>query len=77
MNREIERNGWNYTMIELDDGSYQMHVPLAEPAPGFDIIHILTEQEKSGYIKHGGESLSDRIADMKVNYRNYKMFSWR
>lgn len=47
------------------------------PAPGFDIVYTLNEQEKETYIKTGIKAFESRIADMNSNYTAYVMCSWR
>jgi hypothetical protein len=54
-----------------------LSVPIPKPSPGFDITHILTRLEKEQYLHIGIKALEDRIQDMKVNFSNYKMNSWR
>ena len=72
----IEKEEWNFYIYDVGD-SLEVSVPIGSPAPGFDVIHILTEREKQQYQIEGKISLADRIQDMKDNSRKYKLISWR
>ncbi len=72
----LELKDWEYYISE-ENGTIELSVPIPKPSPGFDIIHILTRLEKEQYLHIGIQALEDRIEDMKVNFSNYKMNSWR
>lgn len=72
----LEQKEWQYYIYE-EDGHITVSVPIARPTPGFDIMYILNESEKEEYLHTGIKALEDRIEDMKVNFSNYEMNSWR
>ncbi|WP_027374167.1 MULTISPECIES: hypothetical protein [Chryseobacterium] len=72
----LEKKDWKYYVFE-EDGNIALSVPISNPSPGFDIIYILNESEKEMYLHTGIQALEDRIEDMKINFSNYKMNSWR
>lgn len=72
----LEKKEWNYYVFE-NDGHIGLSIPIAEPAPGFDILYALNESEKEEYLRIGMKALEDRMEDMKVNFSNYQMNSWR
>lgn len=72
----LEQKDWNYYLYE-ENSILELSVPISSPTPGFDIIHILNEVEKEKYLQIGIKALEDRIQDMKTNFSDYKMNSWR
>lgn len=72
----IEDKGWKFKLYK-ENGKLVLYTPKSPPAPGFDIVHVLTDQESAAYHKNGSEALDKRIADMDKNFRQYKMISWR
>lgn len=72
----LEKKEWEYYIFEEDRQSI-ISVPIPRPAPGFDVIYILNESEKEKYKDIGIKALEERIEDMKVNFYNYEMNSWR
>jgi hypothetical protein len=77
MNKKlIEKKDWEYYIYQ-DNNSIELSVPIPNPNPGFDIIHILNESEKEMYLQNGIKALEGRIKNMKTNFSNYKMNSWR
>ena len=72
----IEKQDWRYYLYELDE-VYELSVPVASPAPGFDVFHILNESEKDLYHQQGISALESRMSDMSKNSWNYRMASWR
>ena len=72
----LEQKEWQYYIYE-EDSRIVLSVPIAKPAPGFDIVYTLNESEKEKYRHIGIKALEDRIEDMKVNFSNYEMNSWR
>lgn len=72
----LEKKEWEYYVFE-EDSNIELSVPIPNPSPGFDIIYILDESEKEMYLHTGIKALEDRIEDMKNNFSNYKMNSWR
>lgn len=74
--RLLEKKEWEYYVFEEND-TIELSVPIPKPSPGFDILHILNGIEKEKYLHIGIKALEDRIQDMKVNFSNYTMNSWR
>ncbi len=72
----IEKKEWQYYLYE-DENVYELKVPLPKPAPGFDVLYLLSNEEKEAYLTNGIQSLIERIKDMKENHSNYKLQSWR
>lgn len=72
----LEKKDWEYYIFE-EDNNIELSVPVPNPSPGFDIIYVLNESEKEMYLHTGIRALEDRIEDMKINFSNYKMNSWR
>lgn len=72
----LEQKDWNYYLYE-ENNILELSVPISSPSPGFDIIHTLNESEKEKYLQIGIKALEDRIQDMKTNFSDYKMNSWR
>lgn len=72
----LEKTEWEYYVYE-NDNTIELSVPIPKPAPGFDVIHILNQDEKEEYSRIGITALKGRIEDMKVNFYNYQMNSWR
>ncbi|MGE8555657.1 MAG: hypothetical protein ACN6OB_17195 [Chryseobacterium jejuense] len=72
----LEKKDWKYYVFE-EDGNIELSVPIPNPSPGFDIIYILNESEKEKYLHTGIQAVEDRIEDMKNNFSNYKMNSWK
>jgi hypothetical protein len=72
----LEKKEWEYYVFE-DENNIKLSVPIPKPTPGFDIIYSLEEYEKEKYLRIGIIALKDRIEDMKVNFYNYEMNSWR
>jgi hypothetical protein len=74
--RLLEKKEWEYYVFE-ENNTIELSVPIPKPSPGFDILHILNGIEKEKYLHIGIKALEDRIQDMKVNFSNYTMNSWR
>lgn len=72
----LEATEWQYYVYENDD-TIELSVPIPKPAPGFDITHTLSQNKKEEYSRIGIAALKGRIEDMKVNFYNYQMNSWR
>ncbi|PKW30306.1 hypothetical protein [Flavobacterium lindanitolerans] len=72
----IEKKDWHYYVYE-ENNSITLSVPIPKPNPGFDILYTLNESEKEKYVSTGIKSLENRIEDMKTNFSNYEMNSWR
>lgn len=72
----LEKNDWHYYIYAAGD-TIELSIPIPHPTPGFDIIYTLSESEKEKYLNAGINALEERIKDMKVNFSNYKMNSWR
>ena len=72
----LEKKEWEYYVYEYDN-TIELSVPIPRPNPGFDIIHILSGPEKEKYLQTGITALEKRIEDMKINFYDYKMNSWR
>lgn len=72
----IEKKDWNYYVYE-DSNTILLSVPIPKPSPGFDIFYTLNESEKENYLNIGIKSLENRIEDMKINFSNYEINSWR
>lgn len=72
----LEKKDWNYYVCEVED-TIELSIPIPQPTPGFDIIYTLSETEKEKYLNDGIKALEERIEDMKTNFSNYKMNSWR
>lgn len=71
-----EQKEWEYSIFE-EGRQITLSVPIPSPAPGFDVVYTLNESEKEHYEHTGIKALEDRIEDMKVNFYNYEMNSWR
>lgn len=72
----LEKKEWEYYIYKIED-TIELSIPIAIPAPGFDIIHVLSDLEKKEYFTKGVKVLEERINDMETNSSNYKMISWR
>ncbi|MEJ5102688.1 hypothetical protein [Chryseobacterium sp. MYb328] len=72
----LEKKEWEYYVFE-ENNTIELSVPIPNPIPGFDITHTLNEPEREKYLHTGIKALEERIQDMKVNFSNYKMNSWR
>ena len=72
----LEKKDWNYYVYAVAD-TIELSIPIPQPTPGFDILYILSEAEKEAYLNSGIQSLEERMEDMKTNFSNYKMNSWR
>ena len=72
----LEKKDWHYYVYAVAD-SIELSIPIPQPAPGFDISYTLNESEKEAYLNSGIKALEERIEDMKANFSNYKMNSWR
>lgn len=72
----LEQKEWEYYVYEEND-TIELSIPIPKPTPGFDIIYTLNTSEKEEYLNTGIKALEDRIEDMKINFLNYKMNSWR
>lgn len=72
----LEKKDWNYYVYKIED-TIELSIPIPKPTPGFDIIYTLSESEKEKYLNEGIKALDERIEDMKTNFSNYKMNSWR
>ena len=72
----IEKEDWAYYIYE-ENGTLTLEVPIGSPAPGFDVVHILTNDEIEKFKKVGIKDLNERIEDMKLNFKDYKLNSWR
>ncbi len=72
----VEKKDWEYYIYQLKDG-YELLVPTPSPAPGVDIIHVLTQEERRRYIEEGKDVLKDRIKDTLNNMHAYKVNAWR
>ncbi|PQA90905.1 hypothetical protein B0A69_19420 [Chryseobacterium shigense] len=71
-----EQKEWEYYIYEQGH-QITLSIPIPKPTPGFDIIYNLNESEMEEYRHAGIKALEDRIEDMKVNFYNYEMNSWR
>lgn len=72
----LEEKEWQYSVFEVGN-TIKLSIPIAKPNPGFDILYTLSESEKESYLTIGIKALENRIEDMKVNFSNYEMNSWR
>ncbi|MCS4301039.1 hypothetical protein DRF65_10425 [Chryseobacterium pennae] len=72
----LEKKEWEYYVFE-ENNTIELSVPIPNPIPGFDITYTLSEPEREKYLHTGIKALEERIQDMKVNFSNYKMNSWR
>lgn len=72
----LEKKDWHYYVCEVAD-TIELSIPIPQPTPGFDIIYTLSESEKEKYLNAGINALDERIKDMRANFSNYKMNSWR
>ncbi len=72
----LEEKEWEYYVFEEND-TIQLSVPIPTPTPGFDIIYTLNDSEREKYLLIGIKALEERIQDMKVNFSDYTMNSWR
>lgn len=72
----LEEKEWEYYVFEEND-TIQLSVPIPTPTPGFDIIYTLNDSEREKYLLTGIKALEERIQDMKVNFSDYTMNSWR
>ncbi|MDV7698680.1 hypothetical protein N6B72_17280 [Chryseobacterium soli] len=72
----LEKKDWAYYVYEVDN-CIALSVPIPKPTPGFDVVHILSESEKEKYLNKGIQFLEGRIEDMKMNFYNYEMNSWK
>ncbi|MDR6919764.1 MULTISPECIES: hypothetical protein [Chryseobacterium] len=72
----LEEKEWEYYIFE-ENHTIQLSVPIPNPSPGFDIIYTLNDSEREKYLHTGIKALEERIQDMKVNFSNYTMNSWR
>lgn len=72
----IERVDWEYSLYKNDD-VYELMTYLAEPQPGFDVSHTLTEEEISAYLVQGIAVLQVRLSDMRANFTRYPHNPWR
>ncbi|MEO4006523.1 hypothetical protein [Flavobacterium sp. CAU 1735] len=76
MKKILEKKEWEYYVFE-ENNNIELSIPIAKPNPGFDIIYTLNESEKENYLNVGIKAIEERIEDMKINFSNYKMNSWR
>lgn len=72
----LEEKEWQYSVFEVGN-TIKLSISIAKPNPGFDILYTLSESEKESYLMIGIKALENRIEDMKVNFSNYEMNSWR
>jgi len=72
----LEKKEWEYYVFEQHN-TITLSVPIANPIPGFDINYTLSEPEKEKYLRIGIKSLEKRIEDMKINFSDYEMNSWK
>ncbi len=72
----LEKKDWEYYVFE-DNNNIELSIPVSNPSPGFDILYVLNTSEKEMYLHTGIKALEERIEDMKINFLNYKMNSWR
>lgn len=72
----LEKKEWEYYIYKTKT-TIELSVPISNPAPGFDIIYVLSDFEKNEYLSKGVKALKDRLNDMETNFLNYKMISWR
>lgn len=77
MNKKLlEKKDWHFEIYQQNNNII-LSVPIPKPAPGFDVIHTLSDYEKEKYLQIGIKALEERIQDMNVNYYDYQMNSWR
>ena len=72
----IENKGLEYMVFE-EEGAIEISVSIPKPFPGFDVRYLLNDKEKQQYKTLGIAALQDRMADMRKNYTQYNMISWR
>lgn len=72
----IESKNWQYSLYKKGT-AYELVIPLPTPQPGFDVFHILTDEEVAGYESQGIVFLRERIEDIGKNHTDYKHQSWR
>lgn len=72
----LEKKEWEYYVFE-EHNTITLSVPIANPIPGFDVIYTLSKSEREEYLSTGITSLEKRIEDMKINFSDYEMNSWR
>ncbi|MCR9173520.1 MAG: hypothetical protein NXI10_13550 [bacterium] len=76
MKKLIEKEDWMYYVYEVND-KLTLEIPIGSPPPGFDVIHVMTEKEKSDFLSSGITVLEKRIRDMKENFNSYELNPWR
>jgi len=72
----LEKKDWHFEIYQ-ENNNITLSVPIPKPAPGFDVIHTLSDYEKEKYLQIGIKALEERIQDMNDNFYNYQMNSWR
>ena len=73
----IEYKSYDYSVAKYPDGVFELVTLRHDVGIGIDILHKLNKTETSDYLNKGINALKERIEDMKKNYNNYKITSWR
>lgn len=73
----IEYDPHQYSVAKYPNGEFDLCTSRHDIGIGIDIRYILNEQETLNYFDKGMDEFQARIADMKVNFKNYKVNSWR
>ena len=71
----ILKKEWVYYVYQLGD-DYELSVPVPDPAPGFDVVHLLNEAEKRSFLANGISALQSRMDDMNANKDKYECTPW-
>jgi len=73
----IEYEPHKYSVAKYPDGTFELTTIRHDIGIGIDIRYIMNEQESLEYLDKGIDKFKERIADMKANFKNYKVNSWR
>jgi len=72
----IEEKGLDYKISKINNQNIEIETNVSEQG-GLSIYYNLTNEEEKNYYLNGIECLAERISDMKKQYYNYKVVSWR
>lgn len=66
-----------YSIEKHPNGDFELVTFRHDIGIGIDIRHIMNNEETLAYLKNGINEVKERMTDMKENYQNYKVNSWR
>lgn len=73
----IDYNGFEYSVYKYPSNELELVTCRGDVGIGIDIARKLDESETEEYYTNGITNFEDTLKEMKINYSNYRVTSWR